>query len=118
VNWNYGYLGRDENVPINTTKGAQQIYGNNGNTITFGTNWFNDPVDDNSVTNTQELFYGFPSDNSNIIGINGFTLKGKIENKTITENGTYYPSDSSTIIKKITVNVPESTPTTVIQLIL
>lgn len=112
MNWNYGYLGRDENVPINTTKGAQQIYGNNGNTITFGTNWFNDPVDDNSVTNTQELFYGFPSDNSNIIGINSFTLKGKIENKTITENGTYYPSDSSTIIKKITVNVPEPTPTT------
>lgn len=108
VNWKYGCLGNNgDNVLINTTKGAQQIYGNNGNNVVFGTNWFNDPENDNSVTNTQELFYGFPSDNSDIIGISEFTLKGKIENKTITQNGTYYPYDNSTIIKKIVVDISQ-----------
>lgn len=109
VDWNYGRLGNNgDDVLINTTKGAAQNYGNNGNIVRFGTNWFNDPENDNSVTNTQDLFYGFPSENSDIIGITEFTLKGKIENKTITQNGTYYPYDSSTIIKKIIVDVPQS----------
>ena len=65
------------------------------------------PVDNNSVTDLQSLFTVGPHLLGSYAGIGTVGIKGKIEYKTITSNGTYYPYDESSFIQKIVVNVPQ-----------
>lgn len=64
------------------------------------------PSNDDSYTSLQNLFDFYIKSNSVYSGINKATLRGRVQYKTITSNGTYYPYNTSTFIKKIVVNVP------------
>lgn len=68
------------------------------------------PSNDNATTGLQNLFDFYIKSNSVYSGINKATLRGRIQHKTITSNGTYYPYNTSTFIKKIVVNVPTPSP--------
>lgn len=72
------------------------------------------PSNDNSTTSLQNLFDFYIKSNSVYSGINKATLKGRIQHRTITSNGTYYPYNTSTFIRKIVVNVSPSLQTIVI----
>ena len=68
------------------------------------------PPDDNSVTAAQPVMRWKINPDLNpiyhYIGINSVTLNQQIQYKTITRNGTFYPANNYSLIKKIVVNVP------------
>jgi len=64
---------------------------------------FTQPSNNNSTTNLQDLT--FNAENYGYNGFSTFTYSTKIQYKTITSNGTYYPTDSNTAIRKVVVNV-------------
>ena len=66
------------------------------------------PSNDNSMTSLQTLCYVKIKSNISYSGIQEVDVQGRIQNMTITDNGTYYPYDNSTVVKKIVVNVTTS----------
>lgn len=69
------------------------------------------PSSDNSTTSNQKImqFRLSPSSSYNYFSLNAIACYMKIQHKTITSNGTYYPTDNMTVLKKIIVNVPGAT---------
>lgn len=61
-----------------------------------------------NTSGLQTITYVSMKSNSTYSGIHRVNIRAKIQSMNITANGTYYPYDSSTIIKTITVNVPTS----------
>lgn len=62
----------------------------------------NDQISDD----TYEVYNVKLKDNNVYCGFNEVRILGKIEYLNINENGTYYPSDFSSIIRKVVVNTP------------
>lgn len=69
------------------------------------------PDNDNSTTDLQRIEEIAISENGNgnVIGFGVIYVRAKIQYITIESNGTYYPTDDNTVIKKIVVNVPTTT---------
>lgn len=95
-----GFSRVNVNVPIPNIEQVKQI---NYSTLTY-----NNPSSDDNTTSLQVASIN-PSNNYN--AMNRCDLVAKIQYKTITSNGTYYPYDSNTILKKVVVNVPVNTLT-------
>lgn len=72
------------------------------------------PSSDNSTTSSQKVMEIrlSPTSTYNYFALNSINCYMKIQHKTITSNGTYYPYDNMTAIKKIIVNVPTANNTT------
>lgn len=69
------------------------------------------PSNDNSYTSSQELGRFTIKQQSTYCGFYTTYINGRIQYKTITENGTYYPYDNNTLLKKVVVNVPSNVVT-------
>lgn len=71
---------------------------------------YTEPLNDNSTTSTQVIARVVYNNNSSYTGIYRVSLANRIQFLTISSNGTYYPYNDSTIIKKVVVDVPSNIP--------
>lgn len=95
-----GYSSVDVNVTPNVTTASS--------TVSFET--FSQPSNNNQTTSLQNKYFYALS--SGYDGFSSFVYSLKIQYITINSNGTYYPTDDNTAIRKVIVDVPTNTLTT------
>lgn len=89
-------------------------YSSTENGVIYYRDGYTPPSNDNITTSAQRIMYirAAPDANNNFFAMNTINCYMRIQHKTITSNGTYYPYNNNTVIKKIVVNVPTINNTT------